>query len=72
MEKSWSERFATNVFGTEAEKTQLANNDGERDGSKADWADKIAHNIAGGSSPYDKGFQNGLDNPASDDDDDDN
>ena len=59
---------------SESEKAIREHNQGQKDGSQADFWDKIAHRIGGNpgcSDAYNAGWDNGVDNPASDDDDDD-
>ncbi len=58
---------------SESEREVREHNEGQKDGSQADVLDKIVHNVrpGGGSDAYKAGYDNGVENPASDDDEDD-
>ncbi len=57
---------------SESEREQREHNEGQKDGSEAGPLDKFVHNVrpGGGSDAYNAGWDNGVENPASDDDDD--
>ena len=58
-------------FESKSEQAVREHNEGEKAGSQSSAVDRMAHNMVGsGSDAYDKGFENGMNYPASDDDDD--
>ena len=58
-------------YPSAAEQAQIDHNEGQDAGSKADGSDRFAHNLVGSGrgEAYDKGWKNGVENPADDDDD---
>ncbi len=62
------------LFDSLSNTPQQSNEQGQKDGSQASWLERYAHGLVPddkSDDPYKAGYQNGLDNPASDDSDDD-